>query len=145
MGHWCSATWGRRSGQSCWTVCSCGRSQPGAPSRPALGPGGGGGVGGRRLVARGRRRTEVGLGPSSPHWRSKTRDEEQYLGKSSVKTYRNPPQTTSIDHNNCFGMKYSPGTYLGLVSPHPILTLTISGGNANLTKDQCLGATSAST
>ena len=40
------------------------------------------------------------------------------------------------------GVKFALGTDLGSASSPPILTLTISGGNAKLTQDQCQGATS---
>lgn len=36
-GRWCSAAWGRKIGQSCWSVCSCSSLQREAPGRPEPG------------------------------------------------------------------------------------------------------------
>lgn len=68
-GRWCSAALGRRSGRSCWTVCSCSPPQTEAPGRPEPGARRRAGVGGRRLVEPGRRGVGVGKNPASPPWR----------------------------------------------------------------------------
>lgn len=68
-GRWCSAAWGRRSGRSCWTVCSCSPPQTEAPGRPEPGARRREGVGGRQLVEPGRRGVGVGKNPASPPWR----------------------------------------------------------------------------
>lgn len=36
-GRWCSAAWGRKIGQSCWSVYSCSSLQREAPGRPEPG------------------------------------------------------------------------------------------------------------
>ena len=68
-GRWCSAAWGRRSGQSCSTVCSCSSLQTEAPGRPEPAAWRRGGVGGRQLGEPGRRRVAVGKNPFAPPWK----------------------------------------------------------------------------
>lgn len=71
-GRWCSAAWGRKIGQSCWTVYSCSSLQREAPGRPEPGAWRGAGVGGRQLAELGRRGVAVGKSPVSPpcKWRN---------------------------------------------------------------------------
>lgn len=64
-GRWCSAAWGRRSEQSCWTVCSCSPLQTEAPGRPEPAAWRRAGVRGRQLEERGRRGVGAGKNPSS--------------------------------------------------------------------------------
>lgn len=67
-GRWCNVAWGRRSGQSCWTLYSCSPLQTEAPGRPGPAAWRRAGVGGRQLVEPGRRGVGVGKNLSAPPW-----------------------------------------------------------------------------
>lgn len=84
-GRWCNAASGRRSGRSCWTVCSCSPLQTGAPGRPEPAAWRRAGEGGRRLVEPGRRGVSVGKSPSS--WR--------LVVRLSLPVDRPPPAATN--------------------------------------------------
>lgn len=78
--RWCSATWGRRSGRSCWRRCSRARSPPAGSDKAAAAGRAAGAAAGRRRAAPDRRRSDVVAGPSSP-CRRRQRQEGQGLKK----------------------------------------------------------------
>lgn len=65
-GHWCSAAWGRKSGQSCWTAYSCSPPQTEESGRPEPAAQRRAGGEERQLEERGRREAGGGKNPSSP-------------------------------------------------------------------------------